>query len=240
MKFQRVTLDTCASATGVVVVVDVIRAFTTAAYALAAGAREIILTREVDEALALRRRIPGALVMGEVAGMPVAGFDFGNSPSRLAGLDLTGRTLIQRTSAGTQGVVLSSQAKNLFACSFVCAGATAALIRRMAPQKVTFVITGIDPTSQYNGRPYQDGDEDVACADYLEVLLGGESLDAAPFIHRVRESPAGRTLADSEQPENPAADLGYCTALDAFDFAMRVNRQDGLLVMERIEVMPPA
>ena len=46
---------------GVVVVIDVLRAFTTAAFAFAAGAREIVLVSTVDEALALRERLAGAL-----------------------------------------------------------------------------------------------------------------------------------------------------------------------------------
>src|SRR6266508_6970461 len=103
MHFERATLETCGAAIGAVVVIDVIRAFTTAAFAFAAGAREIVLTSAVEEALALRAHFPGALVMGEVDGLPVEGFDFSNSPAELIGRDLGGRRMIQRTSAGTQG-----------------------------------------------------------------------------------------------------------------------------------------
>jgi 2-phosphosulfolactate phosphatase len=50
------TLDTCHDARGVVVVVDVLRAFTTAAYAFAGGAEEIFLVSTVEEAFSLRKR----------------------------------------------------------------------------------------------------------------------------------------------------------------------------------------
>ena len=131
MEIKFASLESCGAATDTVVAIDVCRAFTTAAYAFAAGAREIILVGEVEEALALRERMPGALVMGEVGGLPVEGFDFGNSPNELLGVDLADRCMIQRTSAGTQGVVRSKRARTLLASSFVCAGATA----RCAPRR---------------------------------------------------------------------------------------------------------
>ena len=53
---------------GVVVAVDVLRAFTTAAYAFAAGASSIWLVATVGEAVDLAQRIPGALAMGEEHG----------------------------------------------------------------------------------------------------------------------------------------------------------------------------
>ena len=58
MKIQQATLATCSEATGTVVAIDVIRAFTTAAFAFAAGAQDILLVGEVQEALALRQRFP--------------------------------------------------------------------------------------------------------------------------------------------------------------------------------------
>ena len=139
MEIKFASLESCGAATDTVVAIDVCRAFTTAAYAFAAGAREIILVGRVEEALALRERMPGALVMGEVGGLPVEGFDFGNSPNELLGVDLADRRMIQRTSAGTQGVVRSKRARTLLASSFVCAGATARCIRQLAPENVTFV-----------------------------------------------------------------------------------------------------
>ena len=71
--------------------------------------REVVLVGRVEDAFALRRRWPDALVMGEVDGRRVAGFDFGNSTSAIARADLRGRRLIQRTSAGTQGVVAAER-----------------------------------------------------------------------------------------------------------------------------------
>ena len=226
MDIRQCTLETCHTATGAAVAIDVVRAFTTAAYAFAAGAGEIILAGTVEEALALRERFPGALVMGEVDGLPVSGFDFGNSPSEITENDLTGRRLIQRTTAGTQGVVRSTGAGLLLASSFVCAGATARYLQRVQPETVTFVITGI----LYE----RDGEEDIACAEYLTALLQGEQPDPAPFIRRVYESTAGHYFTNPNQPEFPLADLERCVEVDRFDFAMLVERREGLLVMKTV------
>ena len=88
MEFKKETLKTCSQATGLVVVIDVIRAFTTAAFAFAAGANSITLVSTVEGATQLRDQIPDGLIMGEVMGLPPDGFDFGNSPSALVGADL--------------------------------------------------------------------------------------------------------------------------------------------------------
>lgn len=97
-------------AVGVVVIIDVFRAFTTAAVALANGATKIIIVRDVEEALRLRAAGVGELCMGEVGGHAPPGFDPGNSPFEASQADLDGRTIIQRTSAGTQGIVAAKQA----------------------------------------------------------------------------------------------------------------------------------
>jgi 2-phosphosulfolactate phosphatase len=220
---HRATLETCSNATGTVVAIDVIRAFTTAAFAFAAGARDIIPVSTVEEAFALRERFPGSLAMGEVGGLPPEGFDFGNSPAALIGLDLGGRRLIQRTGAGTQGIVRSVRAETILAASFVCAGATVRYIKSQLPTSVTLVSTG---------RPPQ-GDEDDACADYIEALLRNETPDVEALLSRVRDSVSDDIFAEAAFA-GFADDLHCCLDLDRFDFAMLVRRREGLLVMEAV------
>lgn len=220
MEFARASLETCHQATGVAVVIDVLRAFTSACYAFHAGANEILLVSEIDDALALRRRLPDSLVMGEEGGRPIDGFDYDNSPAQFLDADLSGKRMIQRTSNGVQGVVRSTRADTILTASFVCAGATAELLRARNPERVTFVITG-----------WEDGEEDRACADYLEALLRDEEPDPAPFLDRVRQSWNGQRFADPAIDFLPAGDLPLCTALDRFDFALEVQRRNGLLRM---------
>jgi len=226
-------LDESAQATGTVVIIDVLRAFTSACYAFGAGAQEIILASEVDEAFALRLSYPDALLMGEVGGGPIAGFDFSNSPAHFVNCDLSGRRLIQRTSNGTQGVIRATSAGTILAASFVCAGATVRFIRQLSPELVTFVITG-----WHNGaQDPSDGDEDAACADYIEEILTQGIPDPTPFLARVLDSPTGKLFQSNTRSEYPATDLSYCTQLDHFDFALVVERQaDGLLLLHPVTV----
>lgn len=228
MKSSRVSKDEAGDATGTVVVIDVIRAFTTAAYALAAGARDIVLVSTVEEAFDLRSRFPGSLLMGEVGGDPIEGFDFGNSPAAFVSEDLGGRRLIQRTSNGTQGMVRSTRAQSRIAGSFVCAGATARRLSGAGGGDVTYVITGIYPGA--------DGDEDAALADYIEASMGGEAIDSAPYLKRVRVSIHGRRIAESGESDLQA-DLACCIDIDRFDFSMPAVDEEGLLVL-RADPMP--
>jgi 2-phosphosulfolactate phosphatase len=77
MRFRYAMLETCSRSKNTVVVIDVFRAFSTAAYAFGAGADSITLVSGVKEALELKIAIPGALVMGEVGGVKVEAFDSG-------------------------------------------------------------------------------------------------------------------------------------------------------------------
>ena len=222
MEFKYETLQTCSQATGMVVVIDVIRAFTTAAFAFAAGANSITLVSTVEEAIRLRDQIPNALVMGEVMGLPPEGFDFGNSPVAFLGVDLNNYNLIQRTSAGTQGVVNSSNAETMLASSFCCAQATVDYIKNVSPKSVSFVITGLGP----DGR----GEEDLACAEYLEALLKDLNPSSDSYLKRVTESMAGQFYLD---PENTMfrKDIECCIDIDRFNFALEISREDDRLVM---------
>jgi 2-phosphosulfolactate phosphatase len=226
MVFYRADLDTCENASGSLVVIDVLRAFSTAAYAFGARAERITLAGSVDEAFALKKRFPEARLMGEAEGLKVDGFDYSNSPFEIAGQNLAGCHLIQRTSAGTQGVVRSRKAGMLLAASFCCAGATARLIRQLPEGDVTFVITGLGQGGW--------GDEDAACADYLESLLKNENTDSGPYLRRVHDSLVGAKFLDENQPDFPRPDIDLCLALDAFHFAMPVEKRHGLYEMRPI------
>ena len=217
MRFHFLNNETCQTATGLVVVIDVLRAFSNAAYAFSVGAESIRLVSTVEEALALKAQLPGALVMGEVNGFPPEGFDFGNSPTEILQQDLRGRHLIQRTGAGTQGVVRSVQAETLFAASFAVAGATVRAIQGLNPAEVSFVITGRD----FEG-------EDRACADYLAARLAGENPVPEPYLERVRTAAEVGFMRNFPNLEQ---DLVHCTRLDACPFALPVVRENGCLVM---------
>ena len=126
------------------------------------------------------------------------------------------------------------RAQHLIAGSFVCAHATADYIRRLSPEQVTFVITGVRPGTHSDRTFSEWGDEDAACADYIEAILLGQLLDPKPFLQRVRNSRAGLALATSTRPGIPPDDLEWCLDLDRFNFAMPILREGDLLAMRRV------
>lgn len=220
---RQVSLAAAATATGTVVVIDVLRAFTTEAAAFAGGAQAITLVEDVDAARRLRADDPDLLLMGEVDGAPIDDFDLGNSPDEVAARDLTGRRLVHRSTAGTRGAVQAIHADALAGASFVTAEATVRWLRAMASGPVTYVITG-----EHSGR---DGDEDRACADYLAARLGGMHPDPAAFLDRVARSDAAERFGTPQRPDLPAADLAFACDLDRYDFALPIARENGALVV---------
>jgi 2-phosphosulfolactate phosphatase len=211
-------LEGASQATGAVAVIDVFRAFTTAAVALANGASRIVMVGSVESALALRAAGVGQVCIGEVGGRAPGGFDFGNSPFDLSRTDFRGRTIIQRTSAGTQGIVAASGAERLYAASLVTATATAAALALGTPGRITLVAmgnSGIERT-----------DEDELCAMHLRNLLQGRpgSPDAVRQLIR-----AGGEIARFDDPARPhlhPQDVHIALDIDRYDFAIRVRIED--------------
>jgi len=226
MKVHRVTLDGYREANGLVVVVDVLRAFTTAANAFGKEVEEILLVSTVEEAFDLRARYPDYLLIGEVDGLPVDGFDLPNSPSALQYLNLSSKRLVQRTTAGTQGVVRATGAERLLAASLCVASATCEYIKGLNPPSVTFVETGV--------RGGGSGDEDIACADYMAGLLDGTPPELDEIERRVRDSRAAQKFVGDNHSAFPRADLEQALKVDCFDFAMEAQRRNGQLVLRAV------
>jgi 2-phosphosulfolactate phosphatase len=205
-----------AAADEVVVVVDVLRAFTTVPWLFERGAGRILAVDTPARALALRDALTAegtaVVLAGEEGGRRLEGFDLGNSPTEIASSDLAGATVVHRTSAGTQGLLRCASSRWLFAASFVNAAATVAAVRATGTSRVTFVITGASL-----GR---DGDEDLACAELLAARLRGEEPAARPFLDRVPASDAGRGFGPDAPPWAPASDLRAACELDRFDYPL--------------------
>lgn len=227
MNFSRIFLNRLQGqvrADDTVVVIDVLRSFTTAAVALSNGAIAVYPVEGVAATVSLAALIPNALSVGAVGGGdPVPGFDFGNSPWQLMQADVAGKNVVMTTAAGVRGLQRFRGARRLYAVSLVCARATADAIRAARARDVCFVITGewVD----------RDGDEDIACADYIEALLRGKSPDPDSFARRVRDSDFGRRFAAGTWPNLPRGDLELAARADLFDFAMPVGREGDRLVI---------
>lgn len=227
MKFSRLFLNRLQDRPHVadtVVVVDVLRSFTTMAVALANGARAIYPVEGVAAAQQLATRLGHPVTVGSVGGGdPIPGFDYGNSPAQLRDVDLTGRDVVMSTAAGVRALQKFRRARRLYAASLVCARATAEAIRMEEADEVCFIITGewID----------RDGDEDIACADYIEALLRGESADPERYGERVRASSFGKRFMSGAWKNLPADDLDLASHADRYEFSMPVRSEKEQLVI---------
>ena len=202
-------------ARGTVVVIDVLRAFTVSAYALAGGARECRLVKTVDEARALATKTPGAVICAEENALPIEGIPISNSPTMIRELDLEEKVLIQRSTAGTQ-VAAAVESEDILAASLVVARATvqACLLRK--PAVLTLIASADHP-------------EDHACATYMEQILQGARPDLDALLQPLRQADRYRRVMAGEWPGFPRTDLDLALTPDVFDFAMPVTREPGYL-----------
>ncbi|MGJ7416548.1 2-phosphosulfolactate phosphatase [Streptomyces cinereoruber] len=210
------------------VVVDVMRAFTVAAWAFGRGAERIVLAGSLEEALALKARHPDWVALKD--GPPAPGFDAVNSPSLLRSADLGGRTVVQKTTAGTVGALAVKDASLVLCAGFVVAEATARLLRARGCDRVTFVVTGED------GR----AEEDLACARYIAGRAAGAGTDAAGFLRRAEESRAAAELREGVREGAHPDDVALCLELDRFPFAMVASVEDSLMTLRPYAVPPAA
>ena len=110
----------------IVVVVDVLRATTVMVHALAAGCQAVIPCSEIDEAKTVASSLPAdtALLAGERHGLPISGFDLGNSPADFTRERCAGKILVMTTTNGTRAVLACPDAKRLYIASFANLTAT--------------------------------------------------------------------------------------------------------------------
>ncbi|WP_329539740.1 2-phosphosulfolactate phosphatase [Streptomyces sp. NBC_01358] len=226
MKTQFLGITELTEVPSVAVVVDVMRAYTVAAWAFARGAEKIVLAGSLDEALALKARHPDWIALKD--GPPAPGFDAVNSPGLLRSVDLGGRTVVQKTTAGTVGALAVKEAQLVLCAGFVVAEATAQLLRARGSDSVTFVVTGEDGQA----------DEDLACAQYIAGRADGTATDAGEFLRRGAASRAATELTDGVRQGVHPDDVELCLELDRFPFAM-VATSEGSLMVLRPHAMPP-
>jgi 2-phosphosulfolactate phosphatase len=205
------------SARGTVVVIDVLRSFTVSAYALDGGARECRLVRTVDEARALAARTPSSVLCAEEDALPVAGIPISNSPTAIRKLDLHGRVLIQRSSAGTQAA-MAVPGDDIFAASLVVARATAKACLLRKPETLTLVASADHP-------------EDHACATFIEGLINGHEPDLDELLEPLRESERYKKVVAGQWPGFPPTDLDLALHADRFDFAMPARKEPGYITL---------
>jgi 2-phosphosulfolactate phosphatase len=167
--------------------------------------------------------------MGEEHGRRPDGFHLSNSPVEAFTADLDGRPLVQRTSAGVQGVLAARHADRLFAASLVVASATAAAVEAAGLGPPTYVITGRFEDGS------SEGEDDLLAAALIERARTGTPLDAEATATALAATPeAARTLAVGDGHVHPD-DIAYAAAVDRFAFAMEVTVDGDRRTLRRVD-----
>ena len=214
-------------AKGVTIVIDVFRAFTTAAIAFERGASQITLVAEAEDALALYKSGYGQVLMGEVNGAKPEGFDLGNSPHEASKFKFENMDIVQSTRAGTVGAAASSKtASEIFLGSFVVAKATVNEILRINPPEVSIIAMGDQGVIK--------SDEDEQCAFYLRNLLEGRAPDTESVRKLVMTGGATQQFYDSSQSQYLPEDVDWALKFNNFNFSMKANVEDGHLVARKV------
>lgn len=203
----------------VAVIIDVFRACSFQAWALARGAGRVVPLADLEEARRLKREHPDWLLAGERHARKLPDFDLGNSPSEIAALPgLAGRTLIHTTHAGTQGLAAAGKAAVVLTGALVNASATARYIRALRPRSVSLVRMGHEARERCL--------EDDVCAELLAARLRDEPYDRDCIEPRLRDAPAAAKFFDPAMAWAPLADFAHCLAVDRFDYAVRLTARD--------------
>jgi 2-phosphosulfolactate phosphatase len=191
----------------VAVVVDVLRATSTIAQALASGYERVLCCAEIEQALGLRAELPDSVLGGERKAVRVEGFDVGASPREF--LDPRARTLILSTTNGTRAILEAAKHAervllgSLLNLSAVAAAADAA--------NVTVVCAGFQGTFAL---------DDAYCAGRIVGLLPAErthAATAAELLARAFPNALDGLNARTYGPQGLEEDIAYCAQEDLLD-----------------------
>jgi len=224
-------LEGARNARGVAVIIDVFRAFTCAPLLFSFGIRKSILVSTPEEAFALKQKNGELLLIGEVGGIPIEGFDLGNSPSEIlyrGASFFKDKTVVQRTSAGVQGVLAAlGGADEVLPASYSLAQATARYILLKQAPKVSVVAMGW--SLKY------PSPEDEWCARYIAHLLGAADYDHYEALAEILPHKTTQKFFDPEQPHFPPEDPIMCLQLNSHNFVLRAGRDDDGVVINKID-----
>ena len=213
-------------ARGLTVIIDVFRAFSVEAYLFACGAEKIIPVGSEELSRRLKAENSEFILVGERGGKILPGFDFGNSPAQLRGVDVSGKTVVHTTSAGTQGIANAICAEEILGASLVNARATAEYIKRSGAKEVSLVCMGW--MAQY------PTEEDTLCAEYIKSLLEDAPFDLKAGIESLKYTSGAKFFDKAQNDVFPMEDFFMCTDADRFNFALKLERPtEGLHFMTK-------
>jgi 2-phosphosulfolactate phosphatase len=208
-----------AASAPVAVVVDVLRATSTIAQALAAGYERVLCSAEIDQARALRREIPNSLLGGERNAVRIEGFDVGASPREF--LEPRAETLILSTTNGTRAILAAAaQCGEVLLGSLLNLGSVVAGARGRG-EDVAIMCAGFKGSFAL---------DDAYCAGRIVRLLEAERGDgaiAAALVADAFPDAAAGLNARTYGPPGLEEDIAFCAREDLLDVVPRLSGMVG-------------
>jgi 2-phosphosulfolactate phosphatase len=203
------------------IVVDVIRATSSIAQALASGYERVLCCAEIDEARALRAELGDeAVVGGERSAVVIEGFDVGASPREFVGPPRA-KTLILTTTNGTRAILTA-----VAHCEVVLLGS---LLNLSSLTQAALAADG-DVAIICSGFKGAFALDDAYCAGRIVAQLDGERTDAAiaaEVVARAWPTPLEGLNARTYGPPGLEADIEFCAQVDLLDTVPRFARMVG-------------
>jgi 2-phosphosulfolactate phosphatase len=202
----------------VAIVVDVMRATSTVAQALASGYRRVLCCSEIEDARALRQELGDeAVVGGERNAVVIEGFELGASPREY--LEPRAETAILTTTNGTRSVVAAAARAEVVLLGSLLNLAAVAAAAHASGDDITVVCAG------YQGAFAID---DAYCAGRIVELLDGERTDAAvasAALARAYPTAWDGVNARTYGPPGLEDDLQWCTQENTLAVVPRFTRK---------------
>jgi 2-phosphosulfolactate phosphatase len=209
------------NARGVAVIIDVFRAFSCTPLLFALGIEKSILVKTPQEALALKKHNSEFILIGEISGMMIEGFDFGNSPTQIlkAGSGpFKGKTVVQRTSSGVQGVIAALEvAEEVLLSSYNLAAATARYLISRQVKEVNLVAMGWNLS--------EIAPEDEWCARYIAHIINAENYDHLQALREIIFHRSTQKFLRENSSHFPAEDPILCLQPNIYDFVLKAERK---------------
>ncbi len=213
---------------GFVIVIDVLRAFTTACYFFNNGARRIYAVGDLGHARILRKQHADWILSGECNGLKPPDFDYGNSPSEIQHVNFEGQTVVLTTSYGTQAVKTLTNADEIVTGAFANAKALVNYIRKNKLQEVHFLCTD----NRWNDN------EDFTCASYIGNELNGLKTDFTQIKKRIASHPTSEGFLRKPLTAYSVEDFHLSLEPNRFNFVIKAHKDANGVHFKKIDVSP--
>ena len=196
----------------IVVIIDVLRATSAICTAFENGAEKIIPVATLEEAKAYKKK--GFLVGAERNGLPVDGFDFGNSPFHYMGENIKGKTIVLTTTNGTQAIEVSKNAHKIVIGSFLNIGALCEFLVK-EKRNILLLCSGWKNKFNLEDAVFAGAVTDEISNSAEEQYDFGDACLALKYLAQLAKKNPNKFLSHSSHKErlsklNLKEDIRYC------------------------------